>query len=312
MGYSNILITLDGSLLAEHAIDCAVMAAAPGARLHLLSVVEDLTAESAPLVTALNTGFAGRHMQYGPSQRESVPHSMEVRYDYVNMLKDALTNQGYEASIDVRQGHIVQTILAAASDVELVVMASHGRTGLSKLVLGSVTEAALHRLTRPLLIAPPHPRQARPGGATGFDRILVSLDGSAQSEAILSEVEKLLSSHPGRVILLRVAPHVEVLPEGLSDDEYALLNNAAEWGMRKYLDAIGERLAECGATPIVEANFNAPREEICFCADYYHADLIAMSTHGRTGISRLLHGSVTKHVLHRTHRPLLIVRVPDA
>jgi nucleotide-binding universal stress UspA family protein len=312
MGYSNILITLDGSPLAEHAIDYALMAAAPGARLHLLSIVEELTEANAPLVTALNADYALQHMQRGPSTRENIPHSLEVRYDYVNVLKDAVTNQGYEASVDVRQGPVVQTVLEAAPEVEIVVMASHGRTGLRKLVLGSVTEAVLHRITRPLLITPPHPRQASPGGATGFDNILVSLDGSAQSEAILPEVEKLLSSHPGRVVLLRVAPQVDKLPEGLSDDEYTLLSNAAEWGMRKYLDAIGERLAEFGATPIIEANFNGPREEICFCADYYRADLIAMGTHGRTGISRLLHGSVTEHVLHRAHRPMLIVRVPGA
>lgn len=309
MGYSDILITLDGSALAEHAIDYALMAAAPGARLHLLSVIEDGVAVDAPLVTTLNFDFAMQQLQHGPSPREYIPHGLEIRYDYVNMLKDTLTHRGYEASVDVRQGRVVETILDAASEAELVVMASHGRAGLSKLVLGSVTEAVLHRLTRPLLIAPPRPRQTHP---TGFDSIVVSLDGSAPSEAILPEVEKLLASHPAKVVLLRVAPHSEVLPEGLVDDEYALLSNAAEWNMRQYLDAIGERLSEYGATPVIEANFNTPREEICFCADYYQADLIAMGTHGRTGISRLLHGSVTEHVLHRAHRPMLIVRVPDA
>src|SRR6476469_1220990 len=90
MGYSNILVTLDGSSLAERAIDYALLAAAPGAMLRLMSVVEDLAVANAPLVTALNAEFALRYMQRGPSLQESLPRGAEARHDYVDTLKDEL------------------------------------------------------------------------------------------------------------------------------------------------------------------------------------------------------------------------------
>src|SRR5690349_3366161 len=94
MGYSNILITLDGLSLAEHAIDYALLAAAPGATLHLLSIVEDLAVANAPLVTALNAEFALRYMHHGPSVREALPPGIEARHDYVDSLTGELRNQG--------------------------------------------------------------------------------------------------------------------------------------------------------------------------------------------------------------------------
>lgn len=156
-----------------------------------------------------------------------------------------------------------------------------------------------------------------------YDCILVSLDGSRASEAVLPEVERLLKAHPGTVILLRVGPMMDLdaaaqqMEPGiehaadLSSDEYELLSNATELEIRQYLEAIGERLAQTGAKPVVEVSFNKPADEILFFARHYGADLIAMSTHGRAGIDRLLHGSVAENVLRHTPCPMLLVRTPD-
>jgi nucleotide-binding universal stress UspA family protein len=93
------------------------------------------------------------------------------------------------------------------------------------------------------------------------------------------------------------------------NEEYALLSNAAEMEIRRYLDTVAERLEQAGATVIPEVSFNNPAGDILLFAKHYHADLIVMATHGRTGISRLLHGSVTETVLEHTHCPMLVVRV---
>jgi nucleotide-binding universal stress UspA family protein len=156
-----------------------------------------------------------------------------------------------------------------------------------------------------------------------YNCILVSLDGSRASEAVLPEVEKLLRACPGKVVLLRVGPMIdldvaaqEMEPgvEHASDlpgDEYDLLSNATELEIRRYLDAIGERLAKTGATPLVEVSFSKPADEILFFARHYGADLIAMATHARSGIDRILHGSVAESVLRHMPCPLLLVRTPD-
>src|SRR5258708_3128738 len=158
---------------------------------------------------------------------------------------------------------------------------------------------------------------------TMYDCILVSLDGSPESEAVLPEVEKLLQIHPGKVILLRVGPSVdlntaarEMWPQieraaQLSSEDFKLLCNAPEVQIREYLDGIGQRLKATGAMVISEVNFNRPDDEIIFYARHYHADLIAMATHGRTGFNRLLHASVTEKVLHHAPCPALVVLTPD-
>lgn len=153
--------------------------------------------------------------------------------------------------------------------------------------------------------------------------ILVSLDGSPESEAVLPEVEKLLQIHPGKVILLRIGPTVnldtaahEMWPQvsraaQLPSEDFKVLCNAPEVQIREYLDGIAARLEATGATVLTEVNFNRPEDEIIFYAKHYNADLIAMATHGRTGVNRLLHGSVTESVLHRAPCPVLVVRTPE-
>lgn len=153
-----------------------------------------------------------------------------------------------------------------------------------------------------------------------FECILVSLDGTRESEAVLPEIEKLLKIRPGKVVLLRTAPEINVdaaaaeMEPGvehaneLPGDEFGLLTNATEIDLRRYLERVAERLQRAGATTITEVSFNKPADEILFFANYHKADLIAMATHGRTGLDRLVHGSVTETVLRHAPCPMLLVR----
>ncbi len=162
-----------------------------------------------------------------------------------------------------------------------------------------------------------------------YERVLLSLDGTSEAEAALPEVEKLLrmQQSPTTVILIRVGPPIDVAAaveemkrgtnpgatSGVPDvpnDEYALLNSAAELEIRAYLDKLGERLKQLGATVVTEVSFRNPAVEILYFADFHKADLIVMATHGRRGLNRLLHGSVTETVMESTPCPMLIVRVP--
>jgi nucleotide-binding universal stress UspA family protein len=157
-----------------------------------------------------------------------------------------------------------------------------------------------------------------------YDRILVCLDGTRDSEAILPEINRLLKIHPAQVILLTVGAPIDVatavreMSAGyggatrLMNDEYEMLSTNAELEIRQYLDRISEALKEAGAETVVEVSFNDPVSEILFFARHYNADLIAMATHGRKGLSRLLHGSVTESVLEQAPCPLLVVRTGAA
>ena len=155
-----------------------------------------------------------------------------------------------------------------------------------------------------------------------FDSILISLDGSKDSEAVLPIIERILGSTPAKVVLLRVAPDVNyvnatfeapssTLPadlRGVATDN-DMLYAATESEIAAYLKTIAVRLEEAGAVSVTtEYSFNDPVAEILRAAKRYKADLIAMATHARAGLNRLLHGSITERVLHQAPCPMLVVR----
>ena len=152
-----------------------------------------------------------------------------------------------------------------------------------------------------------------------YERILIPLDGSKVGEAALPMIEELISRFSPQmgveVILLQVVAqlsHWVVAGETgaripYTEKEMELLRKEAQ----DYLDKSGEGLRSRGARVRTEIRFGNPADEIIKSADEINADLIAMSTHGRSGLSRWAFGSVTEKVLRAGSRPMLTVRAPQ-
>lgn len=132
-----------------------------------------------------------------------------------------------------------------------------------------------------------------------YDRILVPLDGSDVAEGILSQIEGLASKNGTEVILLKVLPEAGVLPT-TAHQEY---NEA-----KQYLDAIVQRLESEGIKATATIRYGKPVEEIVDYARTNEVDLVAMGTHGRSGVGRRVFGSVAEKVLRSTPLPLILVR----
>jgi nucleotide-binding universal stress UspA family protein len=132
-----------------------------------------------------------------------------------------------------------------------------------------------------------------------YNRILVPLDGSDVAEAILSQIEELASKTGAEVILLEVLSQAGVLPT-TAHQEY---NEA-----KQYLDAIVHRLKSKEIKTSATIRYGEPAEEIVDYARTNEVSLIAMSTHGRSGVGRWVFGSVAEKVLRGTFLPLLLVR----
>ena len=162
MGYQRILVTLDGSKLAEMALEHAVHVAAPGAQIHILSVMaEDRVSEIAALASAIGQSVSANSEQWPRLRPANDPRAVHAREDYLRQVSDWLEAIGMEVTIEVRPGNIVDTIVSVARDgFEIVIMATHGRTGLNRVALGSVTEGVLHRSPCPVLIIPAGAAQA--------------------------------------------------------------------------------------------------------------------------------------------------------
>lgn len=160
MGYQKILVTLDGSGLAELALQSIPEVAEPGASIHILSVVDYAVVESAGEVATLYSTMNAPGMFSGLQQPafQSIggPQAINARFDYLRDVSYWLKERGYHVTIEARPGEVVDTIIEVAQDegFDLLIMATHGRTGLRRVLLGSVAEGVLRRAPCPVLLVP--------------------------------------------------------------------------------------------------------------------------------------------------------------
>lgn len=145
-----------------------------------------------------------------------------------------------------------------------------------------------------------------------YSTILVPLDGSKRAEAILPHVEELARRYNATVILLQA---VEPVPlSGGLEGAYAVLREEFEQRMKRaesYLTVLQERFREKGIGTQRRVVHGSAVEAITKTADHQDVGLIAMASHGRSGLPRVFYGSVAAGVLHRVDRPLLLIRSQD-
>jgi len=149
------------------------------------------------------------------------------------------------------------------------------------------------------------------------ERILIPLDGSNVGEAALSYVKELVSKlSPKTKVQITLLHVVSPLAHyAFGEEAVALAPTDQEIEQDKkqamsYLKKVGEGLRSQGVTVKTRVVIGNDAEEIISVADEINADLIAMSTHGRSGISRWIFGSATGRVLRGGHKPVLVVRAP--
>ncbi|MBN2187694.1 MAG: universal stress protein [Dehalococcoidia bacterium] len=207
---------------------------------------------------------------------------------------------------------------ATENDVDLILMATHGRSGIRRLVLGSVAEKVLHASNVPVwLVRPGTPEEIvyhRWPGRT----MLVPLDGSQLAEAVLPHVEAL-SMQQGTdrvdVILLRVysrptpPPVNEYTTAAL--DEYMQMETARrKEAAEEYLGQIENQLRDKGLVVRSEVLEGRPADEIIGYANANPCNLIVMSTHARSGLHQAIRGSVAAKVLQKADSPVVLVKAP--
>jgi nucleotide-binding universal stress UspA family protein len=149
-------------------------------------------------------------------------------------------------------------------------------------------------------------------GAESYRRVLVALDGSSLAEAVLPFVSKLARPLHLEIVLLRATPViVPTVVEGtrrvVTGDGERLTLEAGE-----YLRGVAERLSAEGFKTLTAVRTGEAATEILAGAHECQADLVAMTTHGRSGLGRLFFGSVAEAVLRRAEVPVFLVRVPGA
>lgn len=143
-----------------------------------------------------------------------------------------------------------------------------------------------------------------------YHTILVPLDGSKHAEAILPHVEEMALRYEAKVVFVRVVepPPVVVVPEGGRRLGHQMEFERREEEAESYLTGIQGEFQEKGIEAKTSITFGPVVEEIVNAAGREGADLIALASHGRTGLSQVFYGSVAAGVLQRVDRPLLLIR----
>lgn len=295
--FDRILVPLDGSERAEAILThIAPFLRAADAELVVLAVVEGADAQRKPDIALLDA-------------------ARERAERYVESVRERLAEAGLRATSSIRPGRPATQILAAAEEVEadLIALASHGYGGLERLFYGSTAERVLRASDVPVLLVkswiewddPADRYEALPLEPIGWRDILVPLDGSREAEWALPLAAKLARSQQGRVHLLRVVPILPRTgfwippPEGGPD----------AGGEKDYLALLADGLNRSGVETRTFVAHGAVIDAIRAYVDEHTVGLIAMTTHGRSGWSRWMLGSVSESLLRSLHTPILLRRI---
>jgi nucleotide-binding universal stress UspA family protein len=285
MAYTRLLVPLDGSNLAERAIPYAkTIGSRKGNEIVLFTVT--------------------------PVSNEKLDHPMKA---YLDTNARVLKSQGITATTAVAHGNPAEEIIRYIDrhHIDLTVISTHGNSGVRRWILGSVAQKVLYGTSAPvLLVKSGSQKQSR----VEFKKVLVSLDGSPFSEASIPHVEELLQGSGSEVILLRVG-EIPKLPADRSPsikpnwEEYRdMLMADTKRQIEEYLKKIADMLAREGIRAKQQATIGKADEIILQLARKEDADLIIMTTQGRTGISRWVYGSVASRVVEGSSQPLLLIR----
>ena len=289
-----ILCPIDFSDISHHALaHAAAIARWYEARLTLLYVFVNLPALDLPPLV-LEEGDRARLLGQMRAFADIVPPEVQVdcQLQEERLVHDAILAQ------------------VAATQADLLVLGTHGRSGFQRLFLGSVTEKVIRKVKCPTLIVPPRAPDIAPGAPVEFHRVLCPIDFSDGSLAALEYAINLSEEADGQLTLL----HVTEMPAALTQEPFVVEDEidrireaAATDARRKLANLIPENArAYCTIdTAVVEGR---AYREILRRATEKKTDLIVMGVHGRGALDLLLFGSTTHHVIRASACPVLIVR----
>jgi nucleotide-binding universal stress UspA family protein len=296
--YGRILIPLDGSQVAEQVLPLAKMFA-----IHLRSTVVLLQALE-PLGKRLHVEGATSHTYelVAAWRKESLDYLHTVQRDFP---------EGISVECAAEPGSPATVILdwADSARVDLIAMATHGRTGPQRWVYGSIAAKVLTGTRLPVLLvrASTNPRTLVP-----IQRILVPLDGSELAERALLPARHLATAFDAEILLFRVREFPRYAVDSLAAGIYTSeVEEAIRLAAEEYLAQTASRLQSRGVRVRWETQLGLVTERILEASHEHGVNLIVMSTHGRTGLERWVMGSEAERVLSASHVPVLLVRAEE-
>jgi nucleotide-binding universal stress UspA family protein len=296
--YRRLLVPLDGSRTAAAVLPYArTIAKTLKLPVELLSVVD--------------IGALAAHVSHGGARYFETIIAGSVRISEQYLKRIANTFPDHEVKCTVEKGKAEDVIIVkAGSDATLTAMATHGRSGFNRLLLGSVAEKVLRGSSNPLLLIRPSEETHSEGEAI-LRKVIVPLDGSEEAESVLPAAVELAKTLELEVLLLRAYPRFNTYAG--ADDynavNYEVIRGALRNEAQSYLE---RKVGELKRKGVGKVSFTIPEGSgagaIVAFGRRTPDNLIAMCTHGRSGVKRWVLGSVTEKVVRLSRDPVLIIR----
>jgi len=293
--FQRILVCLDGSAIAEQIVPYArAQASQFGSEVHLLRATEKRPREKS------TTGSEGTEATA-----------------YLDTVAESFRKDGIAVTCAAVEGAAGEAILSYAGrqNTDLIAMATHGRSGLGRAVLGSVASAVLRGSCTPMLIIRPRETGARSlKEIQPLKKILVCLDGSRLAEQVVPCAAGQALGFQAHLVLLQVVSGPLDYSLGttgaapVGDARLGEMTKEALNSAKAYLEQIATPLRNQGINVNTTATVGRAGETILGYAGRHSMNLIAIATHGRSGLGQALYGSVADHVLRESGLPILLVR----
>jgi nucleotide-binding universal stress UspA family protein len=225
---------------------------------------------------------------------------------YLDTLTRELRDSGFKAAPRVAWGRPSDMIqqIADESNVDLIVMTTHGRSGITRFLIGSVADNVIRTADRPLLLVR---AQHEPPTHFDFSTILVPLDGSPLAESGLPFIKSLAGQLSAEVVLTRVIVPLTLLYGEQYIPSTAPVMEKVEEEAANYLAGLQKRLQKGGLSVRTIIDDGYPVEAIASAAEESGAGMIALTSHGRTGPVRTVLGSVADGLVRQARCPCLVV-----
>ncbi|HEY33596.1 MAG TPA: universal stress protein [Dehalococcoidia bacterium] len=301
--YKRMLVPLEGSKLAESAITYAAdFAGRLDLDVVLLHVCRPILRE------------------YAPMRRMYIEHAAEVTGQKIKHVQEKLGGGKEVKAVEIRGelviGYPAEEILRYADEnkADIILMTTHGYSGLLRWAMGSVADKVLRASRVPVFLARVDSTEEITDTRWLPRIIIVPLDGSELAEAVLPHVETLARQRGAEleeIVLLKVCEYPFVAVEYPEDDGTRYINWAIEQCKnvsKEYLTRVKKRLEDTGLKISIEVLMGNTADEIIDYTKQNPCNLIVMSTHGRSGVGRWVFGSVANKILHGVSNPVFLVR----
>jgi nucleotide-binding universal stress UspA family protein len=302
--YRSLLVPLDGSTFGEHALPLALsIARRAGSTLNVVQVHEPLTPMYADSIA--------------PGTYEAEVKVLEQERAYLDgIVKRLASVSSVRVTSTLLEGPLIAETLnghAGSTGADLIVMTTHGRGPLSRFWLGSVADETIRRATLPILLV--RPQETAPDFTVEqvLRHILIPLDGSVLAEQVLEAAVALGGLMQSHYTLVRI--YGPLVDAGRDSLRYATAGGSeppteqlrAE--AQDYLNPVAERLKVRGSSVQTHVALGQhAASDILDAAQRLGVDLMALETHGRRGLARLLMGSVADKVIRGASMPVLVHR----